>query len=390
MSQGTDISAWSFKSTNATHKGRRLITVLLPDGFLDKLWMKQIAKDEKDAHVVFLRSTEDCFRVNDQIPNIPWQPSREDLEAVATMPCCRKLGRNPDGAIDFVMSDGTRRTVKGRSKGSGQVSKYPVFDRADLQSYIQTENSGRIEKVVEQLRSAPGVIPFVGAGMSASFEFPQWGEFLKDFAKGTTSNSTIGRMVDSGKYERAAEKLHGLLPHEFRSKIDEKFNRQVDSAKLQSGALSYLPDLASGPVITTNFDHVLEQTFKVAGREFTDIITGTQMDITTRAIQQNRPALLKIHGDCRESSFRVFTEQEYEQWYGGSTSDSNRVTIGKMGLLIFTNRPLFFLGCSLEQDRTVDVLRAVKKSLRALTHYGVFVAHYSIERLQDRKNISMD
>jgi hypothetical protein len=34
----------------------------------------------------------------------------------------------------------------------------------------------------EQLGTRAGIVPFVGAGLSAPFGFPQWGEFLLKFS----------------------------------------------------------------------------------------------------------------------------------------------------------------------------------------------------------------
>ena len=51
----------------------------------------------------------------------------------------------------------------------------------------------------------------------------------------------------------------------------------------------------------------------------------------------------------------MFTEQEYCKGYEASAAQE--VTLSSLAWLWFTNRPLLFLGCSLEKDRTVRVLR---------------------------------
>jgi hypothetical protein len=51
---------------------------------------------------------------------------------------------------------------------------------------------------------------------------------------------------------------------------------------------------------------------------------------------------------------------------------------------MFTNRPLLFLGCSLEHDRTVDVLKQVHQRLPGLRHYAVLAAHHSVRRREQR------
>jgi SIR2-like domain len=147
-------------------------------------------------------------------------------------------------------------------------------------------------------------------------------------------------------------------------------------------------------VITTNFDHVLEQVFKVAGRDFKEeeeVIRGLKPDEIIAAIHRNKHALLKIHGDCRARTFRVFTVKDYEKSYGGETSDSTngqpeKITVGSLGWVMFINRPLLFLGCSLQADRTVDVLKTIQQQVTGLTHYALLAAHYSLRRWKERED----
>jgi SIR2-like protein len=50
-----------------------------------------------------------------------------------------------------------------------------------------------------------------------------------------------------------------------------------------------------------------------------------------------------------------------------------------MGWLIFTNRPLLFLGCSLAVDRTLKVLEGIQAELPGLRHYAVIEADNSLQ-----------
>ena len=68
-----------------------------------------------------------------------------------------------------------------------------------------------------------------------------------------------------------------------------------------------------GPVITTNFDHVIETAFVDAGRPFVAVITGPQPDSVIGAMHRNEHALIKIHGDARDRSARALTEEEYKE-----------------------------------------------------------------------------
>jgi hypothetical protein len=52
-----------------------------------------------------------------------------------------------------------------------------------------------------------GVIPFVGAGLSAAFSFPQWGDLLRQLA-GPAQKNGVERFLRDNAFERAAELLY--------------------------------------------------------------------------------------------------------------------------------------------------------------------------------------
>ena len=263
-----------------------------------------------------------------------------------------------------------------------------------FKAVIKERNVDIVNSLVRQLRSPLGVIPFVGAGMSAAIRFPdvppgfpQWADLLNKMAAGTTKAAKVLQLVDEGKFELAAQALDQRRPGVLPLRIRDAFDREVDRSQLVSGALSYIPALANGPVITTNFDRVLEQVFEAAGKRLQPV-HGPRPDEIVNAIHQNERALLKIHGDCCDRTFRVLTLDEYNQAYGvcnSRKSPKGAASIGNMARLMFTNRPLLFLGCSLESDRTTDVLRALRTELPGLTHYAILAAHRSLHRWEQRQ-----
>jgi hypothetical protein len=91
--------------------------------------------------------------------------------------------------------------------------------------------------------------------------------------------------------------------------------------------------------------------------------------------------------------FRVFTVKEYEEAYGVTDNapkdpQQKATSIGSLAWLMFSNRPLLCLGCSLEEDRTTVVLRALRERLPGLTHYAILAAPYSRSALEARiKNL---
>jgi SIR2-like domain len=232
------------------------------------------------------------------------------------------------------------------------------------------ENQDNIRYLVDQMKSGVGVIPFVGAGMSIPFGLPSWSGFLLDQATRAGLQDRMQVLLSTGGYEEGAEELlkaRGYLA--FNDAIDNTFGtRRLGNVRLR-GAVSILPQIAPGPVITTNFDHVLEEAFKLCGKEFQKIVTGVKPDLAAGALYQNRRFLLKIHGDSEESSERILTRQDYDDRYG-SPVDLSRPLPTLLNQMLLS-RPLLFVGCSLNQDRTVNVLGSVVRHTRSLVHYGI-------------------
>jgi SIR2-like domain len=258
-------------------------------------------------------------------------------------------------------------------------SSFDVATEAGLAAHIETINRRNSGFLVEQLRSPLGVMPFVGAGLSAPFKFPMWDPFLRASAVELQLPDVV-ELLDRQAYDVAAERLSELGGERFNDQLMAAFGRTVDPLDLQAAPLPYLPLLTSGPVITTNFDTVLEQAFKVLGHPFEDVVAGPQEDLTVAAIHRNRRVLLKLHGTFKERHFRVFTQGEYTESYerpAGNLTD--------LAWLTFTNRPLLFLGSSLIVDRTVKVVEEIHRRLRALQHYAVLSANYTQHRQQVRE-----
>ncbi|QNU65758.1 hypothetical protein EHE19_012650 [Ruminiclostridium herbifermentans] len=115
-------------------------------------------------------------------------------------------------------------------------------------------NQFNFEKLVEQMKSPLNIIPFVGAGMSCPI-YPLWETFLLNMAKEVDRYNEISEMLKKGLFEEAAgELINDMGKRDF----DDFMEMSFDKKKLQNaaldGAVSLLPRLACGPVITTNFD----------------------------------------------------------------------------------------------------------------------------------------
>lgn len=175
-------------------------------------------------------------------------------------------------------------------------------------------NRDVIPKLVAQLQTPLGVIPFVGAGLSKPFGFPSWREFLLNQARNTNIEEKIDQRLVAGKFEEAAKDLLDAQRYRaFHHDIGTTFAEDKIRGDLSKGAVSFLPRLTTGPVITTNFDRVLERTFDQAGEPFERVVLGAKAEPAIQAYHQNRRFLLKIHGDVGDSEDRILTEEDYKK-----------------------------------------------------------------------------
>src|SRR5215207_4692192 len=101
-------------------------------------------------------------------------------------------------------------------------------EAGDLDSLLNLpDNRIYLPMLVRQMSSA-GVVPFVGAGLSAPFGFPQWTKFLLEAATPVGLTDPIQTLMNAGKYEEAAEDvLTALTPTGFHDLIEFYFGDAV-------------------------------------------------------------------------------------------------------------------------------------------------------------------
>ena len=256
-----------------------------------------------------------------------------------------------------------------------------------LAKLILEKNRSVRTALVQSLRSSMGVIPFVGAGASAAFSFPQWADLLRQLS-GPTQRNGVERHLRNNDFERAAELLYdrGRAADRLQEGIASSFDREISDAEFAGKAVSLLPYLTAGPVITTNYDRVLERAFELANRPFIKSILGAEPDEIVPAIQRNERVLFKIHGDCQTRRGLTLTLQSYELAYGGDRAAGRKVRDKLQGMLpiLLTNRPFLFLGCSLGTDRTLEVVKKTFKQHARIGHYAVLSADYDADEFDRR------
>ena len=197
------------------------------------------------------------------------------------------------------------------------------------------------------------VVPFVGSGMSVPSGMPTWSEFLKQVGDYVSCDmSKLEQLICASLFEEAADLIASSTnPRLFAERI-EHILRVVDPSAI-AGPVGLLPELFSDLVITTNLDDVLEQLYNLCDNSFEHVLSGTNLSDYRRLKSPEARFLLKMHGDSRNQRDRVILPNEYQKVYVPGNVVYEEIT------LIFRQYSLLFLGCSLRQDRTVNLIEKV-------------------------------
>ena len=233
------------------------------------------------------------------------------------------------------------------------------------------ENRRTLPMLIKDLRNGIGLIPFVGAGMSIQSGFPDWAKFLRMLAEESEAREKTEELIAANAYEETAEDLLQRLEHRaFQDLFEQCFGKSFVDKKQLKGAVTLVPRLAGGPVITTNFDRVLESVFEAQGCAL-EVARGSNVEHFIKAFQQNQAFLLKIHGDWDIEDGRVLTRAEYEKAYGDPIEIDFKLPLPKLLWLMLSSRRVLFLGCSLTNDRTVSILRRIALEFPSSAHYAI-------------------
>lgn len=249
------------------------------------------------------------------------------------------------------------------------------MDGHPSQDWLDRSNTQTLYHLERQGRTSPGLVPFLGAGISTAFGFKDWKTLLLS-ATPPRLALRIKKQLDHKDYEGAAETLlKELGPDGFQHMVAASAgDNNLQSFDFRAGTLSLLSLLANGPVITTNFDRILEHAFKVNDAPFESVISGPRPDLIVDALHCNRRVLIKLHGDWQDRVGRTFAKSDYDANYGKAQPEQKRVLLASAEGLLFSSRSMLFIGASLGPDRTVQLLQEVHQRYAGIRHFAIMSA----------------
>lgn len=226
------------------------------------------------------------------------------------------------------------------------------------------------------------IVPFVGAGLSEPIGMPLWGTAMRKLHDRihNPNDLVISELIDQGKYLEAAQALA-----EHNQTLTSNFIRTTYRVQKVVGPVLQMPHIAHGCIVTTNFDDAIEEVFKLEEIAFDGYMHGTQQHNFFSRLVRGQRCILKLHGDADDPQTYVLTKDQYLAAYEEPLNFQK--PLPKALRQIYISNSLLFLGCSLEQDWTLDLFKKVKQQneYEVPHHYAFLPIPDSIQRKQQKE-----
>lgn len=230
-------------------------------------------------------------------------------------------------------------------------------------------------KVYDEIKQfLPKLVPFVGAGLT-QFVYCSWPTALEKFSDKLTNRTDKQKALDLIKAKRyldCAQLLENLrTPNNLAHDIAQLFSAnklEQNREKLRTEPIILLPALFPDLVLTTNFDETLETVYEESSHSFQRVFLPGHPELLKQFIRQGGThGLFKLHGtltgELIEYEKIVFTRYQYNKHYKKFSPLTRDLKS------CFKHRIMLFLGCSLENDRTMELLQNVIRF--GNTHYAI-------------------
>lgn len=201
----------------------------------------------------------------------------------------------------------------------------------------------QIKKAVED----NNLILFVGAGVSANSNLPNWGELINSFS---VELKTAGNDIEQEDYLKVAQYYYNIFgKNRYLAKIDEIFSNE---SKARPNELhEYIAKINPSHIITTNFDTLLEKQFSKSISKYN--VISKDIDIP---YAQSEKYLIKMHGDLKTKNI-VLKEDDYLDY------QMNFPMISTLIQSLMLNHTVLFIGYSLKDSTFNSIFRLVQKNL---------------------------
>jgi tetratricopeptide (TPR) repeat protein len=245
-------------------------------------------------------------------------------------------------------------------------------------------NNWNVFEELSKLCAAQMIVPYIGAGMSAFAKyvpifkdrnlFPTWGDLINT----QYENCFKIKRPESMDYIDAAEEIEKEFKKngkDFYEKIRVIMGGDLDEQgewsellrEAKTKAISIIPRLFFGPIVTTNFDQIIE---RVHNNEL-PVTFPYHAEQLKQTIDKRKRIIYKIHGCVSNAKDIVLTKGKYDEVYRLDSEYVKSLSAFCQGF------HFLFLGCSLilndkygTRDYSIDLLEKLQKNSE-MPHYAI-------------------
>lgn len=227
----------------------------------------------------------------------------EELDGAYAWDSIFKPFENNDKDEVYAKLDKNRRSM--RKKAWEELIKQLEDEEIlspDMESY--RNNIKELAKLISQKK----VMLFIGAGISASIGLPSWNTLIGELGKADGYDADV--FSEYGDNMLLAEYSAGRgseLQNIFLNKWDIDKNPGLKTELEKSEIYKYIMELDCPVIYTTNFDHMIEEYYKLKKQEPHKIVRIDHFD----SDEDSYPRIMKFHGDTEDKESIVFTESQY-------------------------------------------------------------------------------
>jgi len=283
----------------------------------------------------------------------------------------------------------------GDKEGYGQAFKeyrkarrHEVLNETYIQEHFNGEhwfqrNLDRFDQLIGSLEVGD-VVPFIGAGLSVAGGFPSWEDHLRSQGRTAGIDQTHTEdLLARGEYETVIAEIEANLGRDvFVQEVRDVFSR---TGTITNSTL-LVTELFADTIITTNYDRLIEQAFDTGAKNAFQVINGLN---ALAEPDTERVSIVKLHGDIRTPGECILSKNQYDQAYGNGGINLD-LPIPKLLDYYYKNSSLLFLGCSLNNDRTVQVFRSIKQEIEHTYGDIVIPQHFAIEQAPETEQALID
>jgi tetratricopeptide (TPR) repeat protein len=192
------------------------------------------------------------------------------------------------------------------------------------------------------------IVPYIGAGMSVFAGFKTWNRFINEkyencfhMAKPENINNIVA--ADLIEQKQGKDIFYENVRTTFGDNLNDTEWENILN-KAENEAISVIPKLFSGPIVTTNFDQIIE---KIHNNELPVVFPYNSEELE-KAVDSRKRVIYKIHGCVSNATEIVFTKSVYDKVY------SEKSELVKSLSNFFQGFHFLFLGCSLGVANTKE------------------------------------